>query len=209
MTVTVELCRRPCFSVAGTRCTRCVPTSPLTSSTSNLVSDLDAHNPLNRCNDRACRASDGRTEFHGERRCIGTADTGMDLEGRHHSPRLVKEAVWTSARLRRHAISCERIGFAARRDGHNDRIMVDASHMTAVKAADTLNVSVQTVIALFGSSDRIRPQTLHSFEPSGLFGAARRHVDRRRDTRALRLTHFPGGRVTRNNARCRLTMRSR
>jgi hypothetical protein len=52
---------------------------------------------------------------------------------------------------------------AARRDGHNDRIMVGASHLTAVEAADTLNVGVETVIALFGSSDRIPASDVAQF----------------------------------------------
>jgi hypothetical protein len=41
--------------------------------------------------------------------------------------------------------------------------MVGASHMTAVEAAGTLNVSVETVTRLFGSSDRIPASDIAQF----------------------------------------------
>ncbi len=91
ITVTVELWRRPCFAVVGTRCTRCVPTMPATRRTSKLGSDLDGHNTLERHYNRVGRSVDGRAEFDRERGSVGTTGTGMDLEGWHHAPRLGPE----------------------------------------------------------------------------------------------------------------------
>jgi hypothetical protein len=69
-----------------------VPTIPASKRTSKPRSDLDAHNALVHHNDCVGRSGDGGTEFDRERRGVGTTGTGMDLEGRHHSPRLDRKS---------------------------------------------------------------------------------------------------------------------